>query len=268
MNETALQEFEVKKPNGSEAMVQQPPMTMMEAVQGAILRGDLNIETLERLLNFQRELKKDQAKEAFVAAMNAFKRNPPVVLKNAVAKIRSKKGDSSSFSYNYAPLDTVCKAVVSALSEHGLSHRWVIDDSQENVIRVTCVVTHELGHSEETSMRGPVQLSDFINALQSRAVTVSYLERYTLMAAAGLAATLNDTDGREPAEEDHKPDVERLSDERYLQLRDGIENAGDKAELERLYHAALKAAGEDEDSKRDFSKAKNKCYRRLSDAGR
>ena len=253
-----------KKPNGSQLV--HPPASMMDAVQTAIVRGDLSVETLERLLAFQRELKKDQAKEAFVAAMNAFKRNPPTVLKNARANIRSKKGDGSSFKYSYAPLETVCKAVVSALSEHGISHRWVIDDSQLDVIKVTCVLTHELGHAEETSMRGPVEKSDFINPMQCRAVTVSYLERYTLMAATGLAATLTpDTDGNVPTEEPLVPF--QLSEERYVELRDGIENAGDLPELERLYKNACAEAKDDGESKSDFSKAKNKAWRRLN-AGR
>jgi hypothetical protein len=163
-------------------------LTPMELLERAVAQN-LDLEKLKGLFELQERWEKNQARKAFVEAMNEFKKNPPRIVKDKTATIRSKKGEGSSFSYKYAALDSMCAAIVEGLSTHGISHRWTLDDSTEGSIKVTCILTHELGHSEETSMRGPVMPSEFINPLQSRSVTVSYLERYTLMASTGLAAT-------------------------------------------------------------------------------
>jgi len=61
-------------------------------------------------------------------------------------------------------------------------------------IRVTCVITGH-GHREETSLQSGLDTGPGRNNLQSIASTVTYLERYTLKAALGLAAS-HDDDGR------------------------------------------------------------------------
>ena len=97
-------------------------------------------------------------------------------------------------AYSYATLDQVCDQVTEALSKHGISHRWKIE--QENgLIRVTCILTHYKGHSEETTLAGSADTTGSKNAIQAVGSTVSYLERYTLLAATGLApqmATMTD----------------------------------------------------------------------------
>src|SRR5690606_35194749 len=67
---------------------------------------------------------------------------------------------------------------------------------------VTCVITHELGHSERTTLSAAPDESGGKNSIQAVGSTVTYLQRYTLMAATGLAAKDMDDDGRkaEPAE--------------------------------------------------------------------
>lgn len=154
-----------------------------------------DIDKLEKLMQLWREYKRDAAREAFVAAMNAFKKNPPAILKNTTASmaIKQEKG-GGSYSYSYATLDQVCRAVVQGLSEVGISHRWTM--KQNGVIQVTCVLTHELGHAEETSLEGAADLSGGKNSIQAVGSTVTYLQRYTLLAACGLAASGTDTDGK------------------------------------------------------------------------
>src|SRR6185437_14382005 len=57
---------------------------------------------------------------------------------------------------------------------------------------------------------------------------------------------------QESQPQQHYPEPKfRLSDERYVQLRDGIENAGNVEELERLYKSAIAEAKDDAESKND-----------------
>lgn len=230
--------------------------TPTDLLQLAIERN-LDIDKLAKLLELKRDWDKDQARKAFVEAMNAFKRNPPVIAKT---KPGPKLGNGSTPAYFYAPLDQVCKEVIHALSEHGITHRWECQQPDNGIV-VTCILTHELGHSEQTTLKAPPDTGPGRNSIQAVASTVTYLQRYTLMAATGLASGIPDNDGS------GQPESKGVSipDERYVELRDGIENASDDEELRRLYTAACKEADKvgDDTSKRDFNKAKNEAYRRL-----
>jgi hypothetical protein len=59
---------------------------------------------------------------------------------------------------------------------------------------VTCVLSHNLGHSEETTLSGPPDKTGNKNDIQAIGSTLTYLQRYSLMQALGLAAS-NDDDG-------------------------------------------------------------------------
>lgn len=172
----------IEKTNGALALVAPTPMHLLEMAmsQGA------DIDKLKQLMDLQERWEKNEARKAFVAAMNKFKADPPAIAKN-------KEVSFGNTHYKHATLDHVCDVVTKSLSEHGISHRWKVEQSPES-IAVTCVLTHELGHSEETKLVGAADNSGSKNSIQAIGSTVTYLQRYTLLAATGLAAG-NDNDG-------------------------------------------------------------------------
>src|SRR5258708_4635708 len=147
-----------------------------------------DIDKLTKLMDLQERWERNEARKAFVVAMNAFKANPPEILKNKHVK-------AGQMEYDHATLDNVCKAVTQGLSEHGISDRWKMEQA-EQWIKVTCILTHDMGHSEETTLHGAPDNSGAKNAIQAIGSTVTYLQRYTLLAATGLAAANSDTDGK------------------------------------------------------------------------
>lgn len=135
------------------------------------------------------------ARQAFVRAMAEFKRNPPDIYKN-------KRVEHSGIAYDHATLGNICEQIIGALAEHGISHKWAIEQPGTGMIRVTCTLTHELGHSESTAMEAPADNSGKKNPIQSIASAVSYCERYTLLAATGIAVKeQGDDDGRGAGEQ-------------------------------------------------------------------
>jgi hypothetical protein len=90
----------------------------------------------------------------------------------------------------------VTKAVVDSLARHGFSHSW--ETKQANgFITVNCKITHRLGHSESTSMEAMPDQSGKKNAIQAVASSITYMQRYTILAACGLATIdLPDDDGQ------------------------------------------------------------------------
>lgn len=165
------------------------PLTMIER---AIERG-ASPEMLEKLLDLQERFEANHARKDFISAMAAARTKfKPII----------KKNEGYAKRYMYETLSDVMDAVDGALSENGFSYDWETEDLADGRIRVTCVVTHESGHSRRNSLSGrPEDTADAkanMNGHQRMGGAVTYLQRYTLKAALGIAASM-DTDGQSDA---------------------------------------------------------------------
>lgn len=152
------------------------------------VEGGADLDRLERLMLLQERWESNEARKAYSHALSAFKASGVVVEK-------LKRVSFSGTSYAHAELSDVTGAIGPALSENGLSFRW--DVKQENrTVSVTCILTHVLGHSESITMSAPPDDSGKKNGIQQIASTVTYLQRYTLLAITGTATKGVDDDGR------------------------------------------------------------------------
>jgi ERF superfamily len=160
--------------------------TPTSILQDAVQRG-ANVDTLAKLLELQERWEANEARKAFVKALTAFKANPPRIEKTKEVSFKDTR-------YKYAPLDEVASIIGTALSKHGLSFRW--DTKQiDGKISVSCVLQHELGHSESVTLEGAPDNSGSKNSIQAVGSTVTYLQRYTLHAITGTASANQDSDG-------------------------------------------------------------------------
>ena len=145
-------------------------------------------ETLERLMGLQERWEANEARRAYVTAMAGFKANPPRIVKDKLVSF-------TGTQYRHATLGNVVSAISDGLSRHGLSAAWQTSQDGGRV-SVTCTITHERGHSESTTLTGAPDDSGKKNAIQQIGSTVTYLQRYTLLALTGLATYEGDDDGR------------------------------------------------------------------------
>lgn len=154
------------------------------------MKNGASIAEVREFMQLKREFDADEARKAFVADMAEFKKSPPEIIKD-------KQVAFSGTSYMHATLGNVTEAIVAGLAAHGFSHRWTIDQTGP-AITVACVLTHKQGHSESTTLTAQKDDSGKKNAIQQVASTVTYLQRYTLLAATGVATKdQGDDDGRE-----------------------------------------------------------------------
>lgn len=213
--------------------------------------NNADIDKLAKLLDLQERWERNEARKAFVVAMNDFKAEPPKIIKNKHVHFDTAKGPND---YDHATLDHVCSAVTGTLSKHGISHRWKIEQT-DAWIKVTCVLTHEKGHSEETTLLGAADNTGSKNSIQAIGSTVTYLQRYTLLAACGLAAANTDTDGVVAPAMDNLQ--ERL---------EWIANAKDLDELKKLFTGAYEDAKQarDKAAMRELIAVKDKRKAELS----
>jgi len=210
-----------------------------------------DLDKLAKLMDLQERWEKNQARKAFVAAINAFKASPPDIVKNTTASFQTKKGDT--VKWDYASLDHICDAVIAALSEHGISHEWRFEQTASDLIRVTCVLTHDLGHSRETSLAGPPDFSGEKSPIHAIYSTVSHLERYTLLGAVGLAAG-------EPQEEFAPPEMS--AGNRTRENCALLANAENLEQLQAIFRAAYGEASAADDQKAQLAYIKAKDARR------
>ena len=167
------------------ATVQQTtPATLLNLA----VEKNADIDKLEKLMELQMRWETNQARKAYHEAMTSFKANPPEIEKE-------KKVSYGNTKYSYASLANVTAKINQELSKYGLSASWQTSQSDKGVT-VTCRITHILGHSEETSLTAGQDKSGAKNDIQALGSTISYLERYTLLALTGCAASDMDDDGQ------------------------------------------------------------------------
>lgn len=153
-----------------------------------------DLAKLEKLMDLQERWEANNARKAYTASMAAFKANPPTIVKNKHVEFQTSKGRTA---YNHATHDEVTNKIAQGLAAHGLSHAWRMAQ-RDGLIHVVCRVTHELGHFEETELYGNADESGSKNSIQAVGSTITYLQRYTLLAATGLSTAEMreaDTDG-------------------------------------------------------------------------
>ena len=168
--------------------VQATPMALIEM---AVAQG-ADVDKLQKLFELQLRWEQNEAKKAFIVALNAFKSNPPKIRRDKTVDFTSQKGRTH---YKHASLDSVSDLIGSALAAVGISHRWETEQADGGLIRVTCILTHSLGHSERVSLQAGRDESGNKNNIQAVGSTVSYLQRYTLLTATGMAVNDSDDDG-------------------------------------------------------------------------
>lgn len=175
----------------SNELVQRQETTPAMLLNIAIDKG-ADLEKLEKLMELQLKWEANQARKAYTEAMAAFKANPPEIEKDKHVKFTTMKGVTE---YNHATLANVTDKINASLSSHGLHASWTTAQV-EKAITVTCRITHILGHYEETSLTALPDDSGGKNPIQSIGSTVSYLQRYTLLALTGLATKEMDDDAQ------------------------------------------------------------------------
>lgn len=171
---------------------QQAPELTDETIVALVLEGKTEeAKFLEgasmRRHQRQREAAKEEARIKYIAALHTFQSQIGPVHKGATA-------GGGGMSYKYATIAHYLQDIQPALTKAGLTVHWV-PKVAEGALQITCVTTHTAGHSEQVSMHCPMADMRGGNAAQKLGALMTYLERYTLIAALGLSSEDTDAGG-------------------------------------------------------------------------
>jgi hypothetical protein len=175
---------------------QQAQSTALAATPASMLdraiASGASIETLEKLIALKERWDAGEARKAFDSALAAAKAEIPVIGKNRAVDFTTGKGRTN---YRFEDLAGIAAVVNPILARHGMTYRFRTSSVPTEPVTVTCILSHRDGHSEENTLSAGRDDSGNKNSIQAIGSTVTYLQRYTLKAALGLAAS-NDDDGR------------------------------------------------------------------------
>lgn len=197
--------------SNAELTVVEPAASQPTSLIEWAVRNNQPVEKIERLIAMRDSENAKIATAAFNAAIAAAKAEIPIVSKSAVGHNNKRYADFAAYA----------KVVDPILGKHGLSYRF--RTSQTDRITVTCILSHRDGYSEENSLAGPADTSGSKNAIQAIGSTLTYLQRYTLVQALGLAAG-EDDDGRAAGKQDAP--LETITEDQARQLASAIEFKG------------------------------------------
>jgi hypothetical protein len=200
------------------------PIEMMKDLKAM----GLEVQDMKDMLALQKEYEANEALKQFNLALAEFKSEDILITKDA--KVKYETDRSGVTEYNHATLGSIVGIAVPFLSKHGFSHRWKTSQG-DGGITVTFILTHQAGHSEETSLFASPDNSGGKNAIQAIASTVTYLERYTFLAGTGLAVVDQDNDANIPVS------IEYLSEDQKIFINDLIDEVkADRAKFLEYLH--------------------------------
>lgn len=124
--------------------------------------------------------------QAFALAQGEFDN----AIRDHSANVRSKKGEDSSYKYNYADLASVLEAVRTPMAKNGMSVVQLpfVDCS---TISITTILLHSSGEwieSEKLSMPADANMS----GPQALGASITYARRYALACVLGIATEADD----------------------------------------------------------------------------
>lgn len=176
-----------------EALIQQETQiqaTTPDQLLAMAVDKNLDIDKLAKLMELQKDFNAGVARKEFFHALTQFQASVPEIRK-------TKQVSFGETNYHYAPLADIVRQIKDVCKRFELAYRWEINDGGDQ-IKVTCIVTHSSGHSEQTTMTANPDVSGKKNPIQARGSAIEYMKRYTLIGALGLSTADTDIDGRLP----------------------------------------------------------------------
>lgn len=192
-------------------------VSLFKMIERLCSAKNVQVDKVSEMLNVWERLNAHQSKAEFDAALAAVKPELPVIIKNNEVILGAGRG------YQYEDLASIANAIDKILARHGLSYRFNTTSTSDSVT-VTCKLSHVSGHTEENSLTGPIDKTGSKNPIQALGSSVTYLQRYTLKAALGLAAG-RDTDAR-PLDDVSEVQTDNIKPEQVLVLRALLKKTG------------------------------------------
>lgn len=158
---------------------------ILSMIERAARDPAVDIDKMERLFAMRERMLAQTAKASYLAALADLQAELPAA---------ARKGTGHN-SKKYARFEDIIEAIREPMQKHGFSLTFRLDQSQPDKVKITGVLGHRDGHSEQTDIVLAADNSGAKNAVQSWGSSVSYGKRYVSVTLTGIA-TEDDDDGQ------------------------------------------------------------------------
>jgi len=188
---TAQREFALQTQDTTPAQPSYPVPTDPLAMIADGIRSGIDADTMRAMMEMRKELKAEQAREAFLSALSELQAELP-----RIEKTKQVKDKSGKVRYAYAPLDSIIEQCKPYLKAHGFSYTMKPVQDQGDSFTARIIVHHSAGHQEETSFTVPIDSESYMNAPQKVGSARTFAMRYAFTNAFGiLTADMDDDAG-------------------------------------------------------------------------
>lgn len=168
------------------------PMSDAASLMGIITRiaqnPDIDLARIEKMLDMYERVNERQAKAAYAAAFSEMQADLPAIVERGEIKIRD------TVQSRYALWEDINDQIKPVLARHGFGLSFRTGYEGDKII-VTGILSHREGHSEQTTMHLPTDMSGSKNAVQGVGSSTSYGKRYVASALLNLTSRGEDDDG-------------------------------------------------------------------------
>jgi hypothetical protein len=186
---------------------------ILAIIERAAMNPDVDIDKMERLLAMQERIMERQAKQAFIEAKIAMRDVLPEITMRGRIIIRDKNNPSNIIQETpFARFEDIHVAIMPILTAHGFDLSFKNGLSPDGKVRVTTILSHVDGHSEETFFDLPHDSTGSKNSVQAVGSATSYGKRYGTLSILNIRVCGEDDDAQEAG----KP--ETITQEQNIEL--------------------------------------------------
>lgn len=168
--------------------------SLIEVIANAARNPQVDIDKMERLFAMQERLLAQQAKAEFVGAKVAMAPLIPAINMRGRIVIKDKNSGEITQETPFARFEDIHEAVMPILTEHGFDLSFKNGLAPDGKVRVTTILSHVSGHSEETYFDLPHDSSGSKNAVQAVGSSTSYAKRYGVLSILNIRVAGEDDD--------------------------------------------------------------------------
>lgn len=168
-----------------------PPSPTLAMIERAARDPSIDVAKLEKLMELAERAQAREAKAAYYAALSEMQDELPIIQERGEIKI----GGQDKPGQKYALWEDINRAIKPILKTHGFALSFRVGQA-DGKITVTGILSHRLGHAEDTTIYLPTDTSGSKNAVQAVGSSTSYGKRYTASALLNLTSTGEDDDGK------------------------------------------------------------------------
>jgi hypothetical protein len=181
---------------------------LLSVIERAARDPSVDIDKMERLLAMQERVQERNSKAAFTEAKIAMRAElPEISARGRIivrGKVNGKREGEIIQDTPFARFEDIHDAVMPVLARHGFDLSYRNGLSPDGKVRVTTILSHVGGHTEETMFDLPHDSSGSKNSVQAVGSSTSYGKRYGTLSILNIKVAGEDDDGQAASYKDSR----------------------------------------------------------------